>query len=71
VSNRNKRQYRTRNWRDYNSALVRRGSLTLWVEERAVGVWLNQDRPARRGWRRVYTDVAISRTVTEVISRFR
>jgi hypothetical protein len=25
-------KYRVRNWPEYNHALVRRGSLTLWVE---------------------------------------
>ncbi len=34
-----KRQYRIRNWRDYNSALVRRGSLTLWGEQSALDRW--------------------------------
>ena len=64
MTNQNKRQYRIRNWRDYNSALVRRGSLTLWVEERTVGAWLNRDRPARRGRRRVYSDMAITCALT-------
>jgi hypothetical protein len=59
VTNKTKRQSRTRDWQQYNKALVRRGSLTLWVEERTLGVWLNRDRPARRGRRRTYTDVAI------------
>ena len=59
VTNKRKRRYRIRNWRDYNSALVRRGSLTLWIEQRSVDAWLDRDRPARRGRRRTYTDAAI------------
>jgi hypothetical protein len=39
VTNKEKRRYRIRNWRDYNSALVRRGSLTLWVEQGVVNKW--------------------------------
>ena len=31
-------QYRIRNWREYNAALVNRGSLTLWVDEEAIRV---------------------------------
>ena len=31
MTNKPKRQYRIRNRRDYNKALVLRGSLTLWV----------------------------------------
>jgi IS5 family transposase len=59
VTNKPKRQYRIRNWRDYNSALVRRGSLTLWVDSRSTDTWLDQERPSRRGRRRTYADVAI------------
>jgi hypothetical protein len=32
-------RYRVRNWPDYNRALVRRGSLTLWVDEQVVRSW--------------------------------
>ncbi len=48
-------RYRVRNWREYNRALVGRGSLTLWVDEQAFAAWrdkeisghcqLNGDRP--------------------------
>jgi hypothetical protein len=59
VTNKEKRQYRIRNWRDYNKALVSRGSLTLWIDARSTDTWLDQDIPARRGRRRTYTDSAI------------
>jgi hypothetical protein len=64
VTNKPKRRYRIRNWRDYNSALVRRGSLTLWVESSAVNGWRDQSRPARRGRRRLYSDLAITCALT-------
>ena len=54
-----KHQYRIRNWPDYNKALVSRGSLTLWLDLQALDTWLSTERPARRGRRRIYTDVAI------------
>lgn len=54
-----KQRYRIRNWRDYNKALVSRGSLTLWIDSRSIDKWLNQDRPARRGRRRTYSDLAV------------
>ncbi len=54
-----KRQYRIRNWRDYNKALVQRGSLTLWIDTRATDTWLDCECPHRRGRRRIYTDAAI------------
>jgi hypothetical protein len=64
VTNKPKRRYRIRNWRDYNSALVRRGSLTLWVEQGVVNRWRDQSRPARRGRRRTYSDLAITCALT-------
>jgi hypothetical protein len=59
VTNKRKRQYRIRNWRDYNKALVGRGSLTLWVDSRSIDRWLDQEPPARRGRRRTYSDIAV------------
>ena len=59
MTKRRKQQYRLRNWPHYNKALVRRGSLTLWLDANAADIWLDQDRPARRGRRRTYTDAAI------------
>jgi IS5 family transposase len=48
-----KRQYRIRNWPDYNKALVGRGSLTLWVSEDVLRTWRETQRTGRRG--RPYT----------------
>lgn len=59
MTTQNKQQYRIRNWRDYNKALVRRGSLTLWIDEHSLDTWLNVEPAARRGRSRTYTDVAI------------
>lgn len=59
MTKKKKRQYRIRNWRDYNRALVWRGSLTIWIDTRSTDTWLDRDRPARRGRRRTYTDAAI------------
>ena len=59
MTNKEKRQYRIRNWQQYNKALVSRGSLTLWIDTRSTDTWLDRDTPARRGRRRTYTDAAI------------
>jgi hypothetical protein len=64
VTTQTKRRYRIRNWRDYNSALVRRGSLTLWVEQGVVDRWRDSAAPARRGRRRLYSDLAITCALT-------
>lgn len=58
LTDKKKRRYRIRDWREYNKALLRRGSFTLRVEKRTLGVWLDQGWPARRGRRRTYTDAA-------------
>ncbi len=54
-----KRQYRVRNWREYNAALIQRGSLTVWVDEAAVSNWIEAQRSGQRGASRTYSDVAI------------
>ncbi len=54
-----KRTYRLRNWRQYNKALVRRGSLTLWVSDEIIARWRETKRTGKRGTPRTYTDTAI------------
>jgi hypothetical protein len=58
-----KTQYRIRNWREYNAALVNRGSLTLWVDEEAIQAW-RYTGPPQRGAQYVYTDAAIKCVLT-------
>ncbi len=50
--------YRIRNWREYNQALVERGSLTVWVDEQAIAAW-NYQGPTQWGGQYVYSDTAI------------
>jgi IS5 family transposase len=59
VTKKTKQQYRIRNWREYNRALVGRGSLSLWIDQRSLETWLSTDRPGGRGRRRTYADAAI------------
>ncbi len=54
-----KRTYRLRNWSQYNKALVRRGSLTIWVSEDVLQAWNNTARTGKRGKPAFYTDTAI------------
>jgi len=58
-NNKKKVQYRVKNWSEYNQALVHRGSLTLWFDEKTVESWLNNDRSGQRGHPQVYGDVAV------------
>jgi len=48
------------NWKQYNSALKQRGSLTFWMDEKAIELWNNTERSGRRGRSQTYSDTAIS-----------
>ena len=51
-------RYRVTNWPDYDAALVRRGSLTVWVTEEAIDGW-HAPATGKRGGQPVCSDLAI------------
>src|SRR5215213_1716769 len=51
-------RYRVTNWPEYDGALQRRGSLTLWVTPEALAAW-HPPKTGRRGRSRGYSDLAI------------
>jgi len=53
-----KQRYKVRNWHDYNKGLIRRGSLTLWFDEKSVKEW-HKAKQNGRGRPKVYADMAI------------
>ena len=55
--------YRIRNWSQYNDALVRRGSLTLWVDQATLDAWRYQG-PTQRGAQFQFSDMAIECLLT-------
>lgn len=59
-----RRTFRTRNWAEYNAALVQRGSLTVWVDQAVLETWLNPVRTGQPGAPRTYTDTAIATGLT-------
>ena len=59
VKKKQKARYGIRNWRQYNQALVQRGSLTLWVDEAALVGWQHQETSGHRGASRNYGDSAV------------
>ena len=59
-----KQRYRIRNWKQYNKALVNRGSLTIWFDHHAINLWLNEQRSGKRGRPLLYTAVAIECMLT-------
>jgi DDE family transposase len=54
-----KRQFHIRNCKQYNSALVNRGSLTIRFDPQARATWINSCSTGRRGRRLKYADGAI------------
>jgi DDE family transposase len=60
VKKKQQQPYRVRNWREYNAALVHRGSLTFWLDEGALPGWLHDEPSGRRGASLTYSDAAIT-----------
>jgi hypothetical protein len=58
-----KSTYRIRNSKQYNDALVRRGSLTLWVDQEMIQAWRYQG-PSQRGAQFRFSDLAIECLLT-------
>lgn len=54
-----KKTYRIRNWSEYNKALVKRGSLTIWFDEDVIKAWINDEHRGGRAATQTYTDTAI------------
>ncbi len=48
--------FKTKNWRQYNSSLINRGSLTFWNDEEAIRDW----KQPKRGRPRTFSDLAIT-----------
>ncbi len=60
-----KPRYKTTNWKQYNKALINRGSLTFWIDEEAIRQWKQskQDKRGKRGKQgrpRQFSDLAIT-----------
>jgi transposase len=53
-----KARYRVTNWPEYDAALVRRGSLTVWMTEEAIEAW-HAPATGERGGQPVYSAIAI------------
>jgi len=57
-------RYRVGNWKDYNQALIRRGSLTVWIEETTLQAWCQNMRDGQVGAPTTYSDLAIQALLT-------
>jgi IS5 family transposase len=58
-----KPQYRTRNWKQYNTALINRGRITLWINPEVVKAWKAQSDglPHKQ---KLYSDLSIQTVLT-------
>jgi hypothetical protein len=54
-----KPRHKTTNWKQYNQALINRGSLTFWIDEEAISQW-KQQKQGVRGRPRLFSDLAIT-----------
>lgn len=55
-----KKQYRVRNWREYNKGLKQRGSLTFWFSEEVLSNWLLKEKTGKPGASPYFSDQAIT-----------
>ena len=51
-------KYRVTNWPEYDAALIKRGSLTIWITEEAVAAW-RAPATGKRGGQAIYSAIAI------------
>jgi hypothetical protein len=51
-------KYRVTNWPEYDAALVKRGSLTVWFTQEAVAAW-QAPATGKRGGQPIYSAIAI------------
>lgn len=65
-----KQKFRITNWRNYNKALVNRGSVTFWLDDEAIQAWYESATSASRGRLQRYSAPAIT-TVLVVKRVFR
>jgi IS5 family transposase len=54
-----KKHYKVRNWREYNQALVDRGSIAFWITDEALRQWQEQEKTGKRGKPKLYSNLAI------------
>ena len=58
-----RQRQRVTNWPEYDAALRRRGSVTVWVTDEAIAAWQAEPRTTRGGQPR-YSQLAIATALT-------
>ncbi len=64
MKNSAKPKYHIRNWKDYDTALKQRGSLSVWISKEALKQWTSKEKTGMRGASPTYTDLAIETMAT-------
>lgn len=59
-----KATYKIKNWKEYNQALINRGNLTVWFDEKTISKWTNAEKTGRKGRSNTYSDAAIECALT-------
>jgi len=59
-----KKQYKVRNWKEYNEALVNRGRILFQITEEAIKQWEEAERNKKRGRPKKFSDTAIETALT-------
>lgn len=58
------KQYKVRNWKEYNQALVDRGKILFWITEEAMKNWQNEQKTGKRGKPKMFSNTAIQTALT-------
>lgn len=59
------KQYHIRNWKQYNQSLVKRGSLTVWIDDNIQDKWYStNNQSTQKGRPKVYSDSAVEVILT-------
>ncbi len=61
--NKVRQRFHISNWKQYNSALVKRGSLTIWLDDKTLKKWIYTGKKSR-GAPVIYSDLAITCAIT-------
>lgn len=59
-----KKQYKVRNWKEYNQALVDRGKILFWITEEAMKKWHEEQKTGKRGKPKQFSNTAIETALT-------
>lgn len=52
-------RYKVTNWKDYNEALIARGKLTFWFDDKVITNWYHHQETSQVGTSKTYSDDAI------------